>query len=167
MWHATKVAGSGAQKPLVGLTINRCLCVVPNQTTPAPEASTLRPSADARAAVSEAEPVGYPLAWLLPLSPPPLPLLLPPPVAAKVITISQPRQPASCRFLSENVVQSAGLLLSSKSASSSSSSFCKLSPAIRTERTALLALTLNCQHQVADHATRGASQQFKCDFKCL
>lgn len=75
----------------------------------------------------------------------------------------QPRQPASCRFLSENVVQSASLLLSSKSASSSS--FCKLSPAIRTEHTALLALTLNCQHQVADHATRGAFQQFKCVLK--
>lgn len=160
MWHATKVAGSsGAQKPLHRSD---------HKPLPAPSSSSLvrGPKSNRctrgkhRQALSSRrqEQSPYQLAIRLPE----LQLQLP---NAASCCHSHNNFTSRCRFLSENVVQSAALMLSSSSSSLSSSSlFCKLSPAIRTERTALLALTLNCQRHVTDHAIRGALQQFAGSF---
>lgn len=176
MWHATKVADSrvGRKSRYNDLTINRCQPPVrgpkSNRSTRGKHRqadSRLSRAADAVArACGQQEQSQYQYQYQY-HSWPSACLSCSWPKAAScchtVITISQalPLSFGKCGPVGCSVA----LLLSSESPWSSLSS-CKLSPAIRTEHTALLALTLNCQHQqVADHATRGAYKKFADYFK--
>lgn len=173
MWHATKVAASrvGRKSRYNDLTINRCQPPVrgpkSNRSTRGKHRqadSRLSRAADAVArACGHQEQSQYQYQYQYHSWPSACPSCSWPNAASCCHSHNNFSSAAAFfrkMWSSRLLCCSVALLLSSESPWSSLSS-CKLSPAIRTEHTALLALTLNCQHhQVADHATRGAYKQF-------